>query len=271
MSDTEVQAEAVSADAELAEVMAGYSKTRADEAPVEAPVEPPAEPAAVAEVPAEPDVKTLAEELKDLKARVASTAGEPEMVRRLHGEIGNINRTLQALQNPAQPTPDDQELSAALKQAESVAEEFPDLAGPLVKALKLSMARVPKQAPPEDYLGVADRVSAQVIQLRQQDAVEMLKEEHPDYETVRETQEYKSWLAGKTPEFQERFNNTWNPAVVSRGLTEFKDSLKTKARKQDRLASAVSPQGVPQQARQSTLPDEEGFSVGYYQKGRKRL
>lgn len=268
MSDTEVQTEEQLASAELSEVMAGYSKTRADEAPVETPVEPPAEPAPVAEVPAEPDVKTLAEELKDLKARVASTAGDAHEVRKLHGAVGDINRTLQALQNPAQPTPDDSELSAALKQAESVAEEFPELAGPLVKALKLSMSRQTQQTKPED---ITERVSAQVIQLRQQDAVEMLREEHPDFETVRDTQEYKSWLAGKTPEFQDRFNSTWNPAVVSRGLTEFKDSLKTKARKQDRLASAVSPQGVPQQARQSTLPDDEGFSVGYYQKGRKRL
>jgi hypothetical protein len=88
---------------------------------------------------------------------------------------------------------------------------------------------------------------------------------------VRETPEYKSWLSSKPADFQEDFNTTWDPAVVSLGLTEFKDSLKAKARKQDRLASAVSPQGVPQQARQSTLSDEEGFSVGYYQKGRKRL
>lgn len=260
----------VQSEEEIAsETLAGYNKkARGDEPPAAVEPEPPAEPAPVAEVPAEPDVKTLAEELKDLKARVASTAGDAYEVRKLHGAVGDINRTLKALQNPAQPTPDDSELSAALKQAESVAEEFPELAGPLVKALKLSMSRQPQQTKPED---ITERVSAQVIQLRQQDAVEMLREEHPDFETVRDTQEYKSWLAGKTPEFQDRFNSTWNPAVVSRGLTEFKDSLKTKARKQDRLAGAVSPQGVPQQARQSTLPDDEGFSIGYYQKGRKRL
>jgi small-conductance mechanosensitive channel len=268
MSDTtEVQTEAE----EMASVMAGYSsKARGDEPPAVVEPEPTAEaaPEPVAEVPAEPDVKTLADELKDLKARVASTAGDAHEVRKLHGAVGDINRTLKALQNPAQPTPDDSELSAALKQAESVAEEFPELAGPLVKALKLSMSRQTQQTKPED---ITERVSAQVIQLRQQDAVEMLREEHPDFETVRETQEYKSWLAAKTPEFRSRFESTWNPAVVARGLTEFKDSLKTKARKQDRLAGAVSPQGVPQQARQSTLPDDEGFSIGYYQKGRKRL
>lgn len=270
---------------QLASAQAGYGrKTRGDEPPVEEPAgQPAAEEQAVeqpAEAPAddtpapesEQTVATLAEELKALKAKVASTNSDPDAVRKLHGEIGNINRTLKALQT-ASETPDeapaDDELAAALANAEAAAEEYPEVVGPLVKVLKASMARQQQAKPavPED---LDERVATAVSKQRETDAIEALKEEHPDFMTVRDTPEYKTWIASKPPEFQTRFNTTWNPAVVARGLTEFKDSLKKREQKQTRLATAVTPQGVPQKAGPSTLPDEAGFAVGY-NKGRKRL
>lgn len=257
----EVQTE----EQELASVMAGYSKARGDEPPavVEQPstgqeetaIEPQGTPVTAEPASELPSVTTLAEELKALKAKVAASANDPD-VRRLHGEIGNINRTLKQLQTPA-AAPVEDDFTAALKEAEKVAEEFPELAGPLVKALKTSMARG-QQLP-----DVGNLVSEEVARIRQVDAIEALREEHPDYETVRDTPEYKNWLSSKTPEFQERFLSTWNPAVVSRGLTEFKDSLKTRERKQTRLAAAVAPVGVPAQSGPSTIPDEEGLWNGY--------
>lgn len=278
------QPEAPTEAEELASAQAGYGrKTRGDEPPVNEPAAQPAaeEPAAeqpagspAAELPAaepEPKVADLAAELKALKEKVAATTSDPEAVRKLHGEIGNINRTLKALQSTStkpDEAPADDELAAALASAEAAAEEYPEVVGPLVKALKASIARQPAaQAKPED---LAERVTAAVSKARETDAIEALKEEHPDFETVRDTPEYKTWLASKPPEFQQKFLTTWNPAVVARGLTEFKDSLKKQVQKTNRLATAVAPQGVPQKAGPSTLPDEAGFSVGY-NKGRKRL
>lgn len=244
-----VDDEVVQTEAEIAaSVMAGYNKsTRVDETPVADDEQP--------------TISDLAEELKTLKAKVASSQSDPDTVRRMHGEIGNINRTLKQLQSPA---PTDDELAAALKEAEATANEFPELAGPLLKALKVSLSR---QSNPAD---ISERVSAEVSRIRKNEAIETLREEHPDYETVRDTPEYKAWIASKTPEFQERFTTTWNPAVVSRGLSEFKESIKARERKQTRLAAAVTPQGVPQRAASNTLPDEDGLWIGY-NKGRKRL
>lgn len=269
---------------ELASAQAGYGKkARSDELPADdqasqaqdAAAETPTGDAAAtaAELPAtpEPTVASLADELKALKEKVAASSNsDPEAVRKLHGEIGNINRTIKALQNPpkGEEAPANDELAAALASAEAAAEEYPEVVGPLVKALKASIARQPAtQFKPED---IDERVTTAVSRIRETDAREALMEEHPDFEQVRETPEYKTWLASKPPEFQERFNTTWNPAVVARALTEFKDSLKTREKKQSRLAAAVTPQGVPQRAGPSTLPDDAGFSVGY-NKGRKRL
>lgn len=271
---------------ELAAAQAGYGKKAArgeeppaeeqsqaqqqqEEQPTETPAAEPADDQPKNE-PAAPTVASLADELKALKERVAAANSDPEAVRRMHGEIGNINRTLKALQKSAkaEDAPVDDELTAAMKLAEENAVEYPEIVGPLVKALKVAVARQPAaHVQPED---IDERVTTAVSKARETDAIEALKEEHPDFMTVRETPEYKTWLASKSPEFQERFLTTWNPSVVARGLTEFKDSLKKQQEKQTRLEKAITPKGVPQPAKSSTLPDEAGFSVGY-NKGRKRL
>lgn len=247
---TQTEADAIA----LSEVTAGYDKTpaRSDKLPAEVVAEP------LVEVTA-PD---LAAELRDLKARVTASQGEADSVRRLHGEIGNINRTLLKLQTPA-PAPD--EGDAAL---DAIGEGYPELAA-LVTAAKNSRLAQLSQAPEDDGTRKAAR-QAERRSEREEDAMELLSEEHPDYMTVRETPEYKAWLRGKSAEFQTRFASTWNPAIVSRGLDEFKDSLKKREVKQTRLAGAITPQGVSQKVGQHTLSDEEAQWVGY-NKGRNRL
>lgn len=281
MSEQVIEATQVQEEAEqLAEMMAGYNKARGDEPPatvepttqVEQPeahvaddVDLQPEPQAAPEL----TITSLADELKALKAKVAeSSNSDPAAVRKLHGEIGNINRTLKALQNPpkGEEAPADDELAAALKSAEEAADEYPEVVGPLVKVLKASIARQ-GQSKPED---IDERVTTAVSRIRESDAREALAEEHPDFETVRDTPEYKAWLNSKPPEFQVRFNTTWNPAVVARGLTEFKESLKKREQKQNRLAAAVTPQSAQQRATSSVLPDEKGFEIGY-NRSRKRL
>lgn len=250
-----------------AEVLAGYEKsTRGEQPPVE--IESHAQEEELNTHPPEvaseeSPTATLAAELKALKAKISASSGDADEIRKLHGAVGDINRTLKQLQAPApaEAAPAHDELAAALKDAEASAEEFPEVVGPLVKALKASLARqAPAQAAPED---ISERVTTAVQKQRELDAKEALAEEHPDYETVRDTPDYQAWLASKTPEFQQRFTTTWNPAVVAKGLTEFKDSLKARERKQTRLAAAVTPQGVPQQGKSSVLPDEAGLLIGY--------
>lgn len=251
-------------------VMAGYNKTARDEPPVveETPTEKVQE--VVAEVPAGPTPQELADELKALKAKVAASQQEPESIRKLYGEIGEINRTLKQL-TPA-PAPVKDEWTAALEDVDKVAEEYPEIAGPIVKALHASLARKnPTQSAEEIDKLVAAKVSeieAKHAEEKIRTAQEELMEEHPDFYTVRETPEYKTWLASKPPEFQHRFQTTWSPAVVSKGLTDFKNSLKARERKQTRLEGAVTPQGVPAQ-KSSVLPDEAGLWAGY-NKGPKR-
>ena len=257
-------------------LMAGYNK-RGEEPPAEVPVpqkeaieepvahSPAAESDQTEQVAAEPtEAEKLAADLADLKAKVATiqSGSDSDSVRKLHGQIGNINRTLKQLQKEA---PADDELAAAITAAEALATEFTDMA-PIVTALKAVVKRTAAQVaePP------ANDEPASTLDARQLAAIEALDEEHPDRLNVIKSQEFKDWLAAKPTEFQEKVMNSWNPVVVAKGLTEFKDAQKARQKKQERLAAAVAPQGTPVQASPSTLNDEQGLWVGY-NKGRKRL
>ena len=280
MSEDVIQQEdsGVQDDAEaMASMMAGYNKTaRAVEAPVvEVELEPEelvTEPEEIVEEPV-PQEPSVADELRALKAKVSALAStsDPDVVRKMHGEIGEINRTLKQLASPkVEEAPVKDELTAAFEAAEKSAEEFPEINGPLVKALKAAISIRQAPQPEAQPVDIGANVSTEVEKRLKASAIEALAEEHPDYETVRDTPEFKKWEATKTPEFQQRLRNTWNPAVVSRGLTEFKESLKLRQKKQERLAASVVPQGTQQKAGASVLNDEEGLWAGY-NKGRNRF
>lgn len=261
-------------------MMAGYNKTRGDQPPVEVEAEPSTEQEATPEtepvVPAieeQPTVKVedLAEELKALKLKVSSSAADPDAIRKMHGEIGNINRTLKQLQTPA-AAPDSDELSAALKDAEAVAEEFPEMAGPLVKALKAAKAAIDAK-PSSGPVNQADQdevIARKVIERKRLDDIEALDDAHPDRKEIYASQEFKTWLASKPTAYQEKLQSTWNPVIAGKGLDEFKEARKAQERKQNRLAAAVAPQGMQQRAQPSTLPDEAGFAAGYSKYRTKR-
>lgn len=256
--------EQVTEEQELSELMAGYEPSRSEELPEgDVQTETPPDNNLELEQPPEITVSDLSEELKALKAKVASSHGDADTVRKLHGEIGNINRTLLQMQTPP-PAPVEDTDAAEL---DALIEEYPDIVGPLVKTLRATQAQLANLQRPTD--DIDQKVSEKIAVIRQNEAAETLALEHPDYKTLPGTPEYESWLSSKPPEFQERFRTTWNPAVVAKGLTEFKESLKQRELKQERLASAITPKGVSRKAGASTLSDEEALWAGY-NSGHKR-
>lgn len=256
--------EQVTEEQELSELMAGYDSTRSDtlpedDEPTEEVSDTYEEPEPVPEI----TVSDLSAELKALKEKVASSHGDADSVRKLHGEIGNINRTILEMQKPP-PAPVEDTDAAEL---DALIEEYPDLVGPLVKTLRATQAQLAQLRNPSD--DIDQRVSQKIADARQNEARETLAIEHPDYESLPGTPEYENWLSSKAPEFQEKFRTTWNPAVVSRGLTEFKESLRQRESKQERLANAITPKGVSRKAGASTLSDEDALWAGY-NSGHKR-
>lgn len=279
---TEVETPVPAATAEVVQPAAGAPL--ADSVPPSASTPDP-EPAPDPQAePAKPSAAeaALAQQLDDLKAQVRelkSSGADAETVRRMHGDIGEINRTLkQFAAVKAAEAPADDELAATLKSAEAVAEEYPDIAGPIVKAIKALQARAPAPAAPEP--ATPDPQPQQPTQASapvateerdehgytkvQRAAIEALDEVHPDRFEIKASPAYQTWFASwKTPEYREKALASWNPAVVAEPFTAFKAHQATLKVKQARLDAAVQPQGNAQAPTSTQLPDEAGFTRGY--------
>lgn len=282
----EVQAEEVVQDdaQALASAMAGYNKARGEEPPAEAvPPQQPEEVPAIEEIPSEdppaeePQEPSVAEELAALKAKVSAlkdSHADAATVRRMHGEIGNINRTLQQLQQPQAPAKDD--LAAALASAEAVAAEYPELAGPLVNAIKALSAKPADQAQPQEDIHAL--VEKRVTEERKATHKALLTALVPGWDKIVGTPdergvvpktEYRDWLATKPVEYQRQISASDNALEVKASIEAFKAETQERQRKQNKLAAAVVSKGTTQPAGPSVIPDEEGFARGY--KKAKRL
>ncbi len=265
-------ADATSEEA-LDSITAGYNRQRGIEEEPAAPAEPAPAPEPVAETPPEPPQPTVEEKLAVLQQSIADLNGTPASVRKIYGELGSIKQALKELREtkppaaagePAQLPPD---LAAVLAEVDRVAEEFPDLAGPLANAIKAIGKQAAAAPAPAPAVQLSDEeFDARYEKRKQIEAVEALTEEHPDFAEIRETPEYKEWLKTLEDGYRTRFIKTWNPAVVSKGLTEFKTwraaAQAAKTEKENRLKSAITPagEGAPGP---SQLPDSAGISVGY--------
>jgi hypothetical protein len=265
------------AAAALASMTAGYNKQRHIE-PESAPVVEPVvegEAAPVVEGEAAPVVEpvveapTVDDTIKELKAKISELDGTPGSVRKIYGELGNIQRTLKQLQEQPKPASgtSNAEVLAAIASAEKVAVEYPELTGPLVAALKVLSKQQPMTVS-SPTIDVESAVRDGIAKVHKTEAIEALKLAHPDYVTVRETPEYKEWLTAKDEAFRNTFTKTWNANIVSNGLTEFKTWREAKAQaakavKTTRLEAAITPKSDGPATGPSKLPDSAGLAAGY--------
>ena len=261
------------------------SSAAAPAAPEQREPDPQAEPAKP--TPAEAALKQQLEDLKAQVQELKASGADAATVRKMHGEIGDINRTLkQFAAVKAAEAPADDELAAALKSAEAVADEYPDIAGPIVKAIKALQARAPAPAvapepaqpdpqqqpePTQASPSAEEERDEHGYTKEQRRAIAELDELHPDRFEIKASSEYQAWFANwMTPEYRAKVNSSWNPAVVAEPFTAFKVYRASLQRKKDRLDAAATPQGTPQSSTPSTLPDEAGFERGYKRAAQSR-
>lgn len=237
----------------------------------------PADPPVIVDAPVKDAAQLLEEKLAALKeeVRAIATNGDPA-VRKLHGEIGDINRKLKQLETKPEPqaAPVDDELTAAMLGAEKMAEDFQELGGPLVTALK-AVAKAGQRAAPVSTGPTQEEINAQIEIRAQQllageqqrqfeEAQKVLKVDHPDFDSVMRSKEFDAWVKTKPADLQDTIIHTENPLLAARFLGEFKDSQRTQQKKQERLRSAVTPQGVAvTSTAPSKLTPEEEIMLGY--------
>lgn len=250
-----------------------------------APADPPASDAALAEPPvsaspapaeeptqtdapaqpakSSPEVTELKSTLEDLKAQVKLLAGngaDAKTVREMHGQIGDINRSLKELAAASKkdaPAAEDK-LATAIKKLEASADEYPELGKPFLEAIRELQSRVTPapapevQAPPAEAAAPAAPaidLQAERLAAAQEAAIAALNKRHPDRLQLKETPEFKAFIAKwKTPADRERVRTSWDPLEVAEPFDDFKAMRAAqeveRKRKQDRLEEAAQPRGT---------------------------
>jgi hypothetical protein len=311
MDDTQTNAEAATVDADaLKAAQAGYNRragVRTTPAQAAAPVEPaqpladqapspaPAAPAPAVEVDDEqgleaepeksdpPAKEAISAQLDDLKAQIRelkASGVDASTVHRLFGEIGGITRVVKQLQ--AKAAPSESELAGAIKAAEKTAEEYPEIGGPMVAALKALAAQIPQKtepAEPEPSAAPAPTTTQAPVAAPPADpytpdqraAIKFLDDLHPDRLTVTKTPEFKSWLSAKPADYQKRFTTSWDFAFIAKGYDEYKAAQQAKRKKAERLEAAVTPQGTAAAPQPTTTTPEAQARVGYERYRSKRI
>lgn len=218
-------------------------------------------------------LKGLQSEVKEL-SKGGTTATE---IRKLQGEIGSINRTLKQL-SKSDDAPAD--LAAALAQAEKVADEFPEIARPIVNAIKAMQSAANAVQQPEPEISFAPQVDPQEAErqrtqardeARREAAIESLKEIHSDFWDMKKTPQFQAWYAKQPPERRSKVESTWNPAVLAKLADDYKATLRRKVDNQQRLDAAVTPQGTTGNPRPTAPSDEELARQAYQRYRSKRI
>lgn len=249
-----------------ASLSAGFNKVRGIEEPEKAET-PPAEidpvedePQSQVEALTPEEMRAALAKISDLEQSKGMTASE---LQKMHGKMGEFNRTLQNLHAAGKPANSEAHKAAMQK----LASEYPELAEIVSPLLQGSGGGVST----DEITRIVDervgQVKAETTQTIEELRAELsLTQAHPDWNLVLTTPEYQTWLASRPEDFRKEFNATWDTSFVAKGLSEFKSwrdtTYKQQQTKQRRLAGAVTPTGVPSRS-QGRIPDSAGLSAGF--------
>jgi hypothetical protein len=273
-SNAEQQSQEQDQKQEEADFEAGFKGAHAAEAPAttEAADPPPPkeeEPAAPAKDPeSTPTVAGLPEtQIRELLAKVTQVDAFREEFAKtrdtLHGKIGELNRTLQSLQN-APPG------KAGVKVAKEAFKKISELWGEeAASALADDLAGLLPQAAAADA-GPSDEAFNQKLEALKREVTmdverRYLLRQHRDFYEQIQTPEFKLWLATKPADEQQKFGESIDADYLAEQMAAFKkhrSDLERTQEKTRRLEQAVHPRGT--QAPDTGLSDEAAFEAGFY-------
>lgn len=268
---------------------AGFAEVRGEEPPVSEPVveeqasseevQQQAEaPAAETQQDDTPEQNLIAgltdEQLRGVLAKANMVDDLVLRIEKTHGKIGELNRTIQNLQQKNGTA----QLSAG--QLKRLSSEYPELATLLAEDLSEALAGSGGgQAQQFDQSVLDARVAEQVSSVERKFEKKLVLRDHPDFDQVCQSDDFRLWL--KTvlpPEESARLNSAWESEYISGQITAFKtwraaaaeSAEKTRESRNKRLESAVAPTGS-----RSVTPnqpsEDEAFSSGFNQVRNSRL
>lgn len=232
--------------------------TTSEEAPETSPAEP--------ETPPAPAL-TAEQVQQELAALRDTTATE---LRKLFGKLGEVGGSIQELRKTRQAGP----VKLPEGGLKRMAAEFPEMA----KYLQDDLADVLSQlgqgpaATDPDELGqmLQPRFEETLSEVDKRVERRLLKRDHPDWETVVHSEDFKEWKKTLPPKEAAELDESWDADFIGSKITAHKLYLKEKAEKaaakERRLEDAIVPTNSRRPPPAASQDIEEAFEEGFYGK-----
>lgn len=211
-------------------------------------------------------LQAAASQVESLKATVEKQFGTA------FGKMGGIERVLSQIQSatPAGQVPQASEADFAELNA-----DYGDVTAPMIAGLNRVLSKMRGTAANDDALNERiEKARQEAIEeaqrQREADCVEAVSEEHEDWQQVLADPKWKEYLQTLPEERQQRVKSSWNPVVISRAISGFKEYTKPapkadpkpeqKSSRQAVLEASVNPRGTPVSKGSSAIDE---FMAGF--------
>jgi hypothetical protein len=222
-------------------------------------------------------VKQLTEMLGKLqKIDEYETLSKAEQ-RKLHGKIGELNQSLQALQKNGS--------TAAVKltgnKFKRLYAEYPDLAELLAEDLNDTGTEATdkvtddpdKENEPKPALDAKtfnEEVAKVKETLQNEMQTNLLRIQHDDWEMVVSSDNYQIWKQTLSPEDQVQLEDSWDAVYLGKKITEFKSWFEKKQtgiqERESRLKNSIVPKGREAALKPVAMTEQDGFNAAFIKK-----
>lgn len=196
----------------------------------------------------------LRAQMENITGKLSSLDAYENRFKQMERRVGSVQNAVQNQAKQAKEAakkvknaPTQEEMDAAAKSKKEwseLKEEFPQWANALNYKLAEETAELKKSIPDvEDLRKKVSQVEGNVITPKTLET-RLLGMRHPDWNTVRYTPEYKSWLQKQPQDIQQLHYKGKTAEQASYVLDRFKESRSKKQTKSKRLENAVTPESA---------------------------
>jgi hypothetical protein len=168
---------------------------------------------------------------------------------RLFGKIGEINREVKRLEALAQSSAQPREVQPIQVTAEMFSNMREEFGEDFANALARDLSQIPlQQQGGVDQSQIDIILEQRVAQIENNFEMKLVAREHPDWESIAQSQDFTGWKNQLPADIQDRLDTTWDSGFISAAISAYKRDKalyqEQKSKKNQRLESAVMPKST---------------------------
>jgi hypothetical protein len=168
---------------------------------------------------------------------------------RLFGKIGEINREVKRLEALAQSSAQPREAQPIQVTAEMFSNMREEFGEDFANALARDLSQIPlQQQGGIDQSQIDIILEQRVAQIENNFEMKLVAREHPDWESIAQSQDFTGWKNQLPADIQDRLDTTWDSGFISAAISAYKRDKalyqEQQSKKNQRLEAAVMPKST---------------------------